>query len=300
MNQQYRRFQVALIDNRYYIRSMRKGERRLASGVQLAEAGRDERPGKAARQKQKRPRKRSKSPGCGQLMLIKPRGGKRRGAGRKPKERRASEAHRTRPEHDHRHPVHVVLRVVSEVGNLRRREAYRAIREATQTAAVRESFRIVHVSIQRTHVHMLVEAKDKQALSAGVQGFQISAAKHLNAAIGRERGEGRRRGRVFADRFHAVVIESPRQARHVLSYVMNNWRKHGEHGEAPAAAWKIDPYSSAIRFQDWKERADQPPWCAPPTYVPLVVSEPRTWLLRTGWKRHGAISYCEVPSAHER
>jgi hypothetical protein len=38
-------------------------------------------------------------------------------------------------------------------------------------------------SAQRTHLHLLVEAKDKEALAAGMQGFQISAAKHLNAAI---------------------------------------------------------------------------------------------------------------------
>jgi REP element-mobilizing transposase RayT len=60
---------------------------------------------------------------------------------------------------------------------------YRVVREATLTTARREDFRIVHLSIQRTHIHLLVEANDKRALAAGLQGFQISAAKHLNAAI---------------------------------------------------------------------------------------------------------------------
>ena len=81
-----------------------------------------------------------------QLMLWKPRGGKRRGAGRKPKGPRAGSPHRTRPELKARHPVHVVLRVIGEVGSLRRRFTYRAIREATLTTARREDFRIVHVS----------------------------------------------------------------------------------------------------------------------------------------------------------
>jgi hypothetical protein len=66
-----------------------------------------------------------------QLPLFKPRGGKRRGAGRKARGRRASERHKKRSMLNARHPVHVVLRVVAEVGNLRRRRAYRAIREAT-------------------------------------------------------------------------------------------------------------------------------------------------------------------------
>src|SRR5689334_22539807 len=120
-----------------------------------------------------------------QLSLFKRRGGKRRGAGRPPKGRRAGAPHKTRPDLHARHPVHVVLRVISAVGNLRRRFTYRAIREATLTTARREDFRIIHLSIQRTHIHLLVEARHKDALAAGMQGFQISAAKHLNAAISR-------------------------------------------------------------------------------------------------------------------
>jgi len=89
-------------------------------------------------------------------------GGKRRGAGRPPKGVRASERHKKRPAHDPRNPVHIVLRAVSAVGSLRRRRTHVAIRAATRVAARREDFRIVHISIQRTHVHLLVEAKSQQ------------------------------------------------------------------------------------------------------------------------------------------
>src|SRR5882762_2484929 len=118
-----------------------------------------------------------------QLVLFKQRGGKRRGAGRPPKGKRAGSPHKARPFLHQRYPVHVVLRAIRAVGNLRRRCVYRAIREATLTTARRGKLRIVHLSIQRTHVHLLVEAKDKETLASGMQGFQISAAKHLNAAI---------------------------------------------------------------------------------------------------------------------
>src|SRR5215470_5990282 len=127
-----------------------------------------------------------------QLPLFKPRGGKRRGAGRKPKGRRAGSPHKPRPALNPRHPVHVVLRVISAVGNLRRRCTYQAIREATLTTARREDFRIVHLSIQRTHLHLIVEADHKAALAVGMQGFQISAAKHLNAAVSRDKPDRRR------------------------------------------------------------------------------------------------------------
>jgi REP element-mobilizing transposase RayT len=191
----------------------------------------------------------------------------------------------------------VVLRVAPAVGSLRRLDAYRAVREATLTAAMRGVIRIVHLSLQRTHVHMLVEAKDKVALASGMQGFQVSAAKHLNAAIGKARGGRRRRGTVFPDRYHAEIITSPTQARHTISYVLSNWRRHEEdRGELAQA--RIDPFSSAIGFPDWAERADKAfLWRGPEGYDPLIVYQAKTWLLREGWKKVGVISYHEVPAS---
>lgn len=143
------------------------------------------------------------------------RGGKRKGAGRKPKGIRAGSPHQTRPTIKPQHALHVVMRVVPAVGNMRRRSLYKAMRNATITAALRERIRIVHVSIQRNHVHMLVEADSKLALAHGMQGFQISAARHINTALGV--GCRRRRGPVFTDRYHVEVISSPTRARHALS-----------------------------------------------------------------------------------
>src|SRR5215470_2999295 len=165
------------------------------------------------------------------------RGGKR--PGRKPTGPRAGASHKARPALKARNPVHVVLRVVGAVGNLRRRLTYKAVREATLTTARREDFRIVHLSIQRNHLHLLVEADHKGALASGMQGFQISAAKHLNAAVSKNRPGPRRRGAVFADRYYAEVIKNPTQARHALNYVINNWRKHKEDRAEAARSWRI-------------------------------------------------------------
>jgi REP element-mobilizing transposase RayT len=239
---------------------------------------------------------------AGQLALFappKPRGGKRPNAGRTPKGARAGSPHCKRPALAARYPVHVVLRVAEAVGNLRRRLAYHAIRIATLVVGNRENFRIIHLSLQRNHVHLIVEAEDKLALARGMQAFQISAAKHLNAAVGKQRTGARRRGSVFPDRYYAEIITSSRQARHTIAYVLANWRKHGEDLHGPMQAWKIDWFSSAISFPDWAEYGDEPwLWRGPETYEPLWVRRPRTWLLRVGWKRHGLISYREVPGRH--
>ena len=234
-----------------------------------------------------------------QLALWKPRGGKRRGAGRPPKGKRSGSPHKKRPYLHARYPVHIVLRVVRAVGNLRRRCVYRAVREATLTTALREDFRIIHLSLQRTHIHLIVEAHDKRALASGMQGFQISAAKHLNAAISKGVPGPRRRGPVFPDRYHAEIITSPTQARHALSYVLGNWRKHEEDRRAPMSGWTIDWFSTAVMFPGWAEYGDEPfLWRGPATYDPLIVYQPRSWMLREGYRRGGPpISYRDVPSA---
>jgi REP element-mobilizing transposase RayT len=222
------------------------------------------------------------------------RGGKRRGAGRKPSGPRAGERHTARTAFQSWQPLHVVMRVTQAVGSLRRSKMYQAMRKATATAARRGQFRVVHVSLQRTHVHLIVEAEHSTALSRGMQGLTISAARHINIALGDR--VHRRCGKVFADRYHAKRIASPTQARHAISYVLANWRKHGEDREGQARNWMVDPFSSAILFADWAERAGKP-WPIPAGYEPLVVQAAETWLLREGWKRGGApISVRDVPS----
>ena len=236
-------------------------------------------------------------------------GGKRKGAGRKPKSKRAGSPHTKRPELKGRFPVHVVLRVHDDMGSLRKRHMYRAVREATIALAKRElhwnecgAFRIVHVSIQRTHIHLLVEADHKAALADGLKRFQISAAKHLNREVSvRRKLAVRRRGAVFPDRYHMEIIRTPRQARHALAYVLNNWRKHREDRALVAQNWNVDPFSTGAYFGGWRERQGaEVMWRLTEGYQPLVVYFPKTWLLRVGWIEHGGgglIPFDYVPSS---
>jgi hypothetical protein len=159
---------------------------------------------------------------------------------------------------------------------------------------MRERIRICHASIQRTHLHLLVEAADRQALARGMQGFQISLARNINTLL--DDGRRRRRGKVFADRYHLEVITSPTQARHSLAYVLGNWRRHREDQAGIASTWLVDAFSTAILFPGWLELAEQPfLWKMRPTYEPLVVRQPASWLLRQGWALAGSISARTVP-----
>jgi REP element-mobilizing transposase RayT len=189
--------------------------------------------------------------------------------------------HVMRPEVIARHPVHIVLRVVPAVGSLRTQHAYRAIRGAIATCAARIDFRLVHASLQSNHLHLLVEADSKLSLSRGMQGFAISAAKRLNREL------CRRRGAVFAFRFHATPITRPTQARNAIAYILNNWRRHKNDVRAP---YRIDPYSSAEQFHGWKT-----PHGYAPRAEPLPCVRATSWLLTDGWTRAGPVRTDEIP-----
>jgi REP element-mobilizing transposase RayT len=223
-----------------------------------------------------------------QEMAFRTHGGAREGAGRKPNGVKAGQPHARRPRLARSQPVHVTLRVAGRIKQLRTRDLYRAIRAATDAVVWREDFRIVHLSIQRDHVHLIVEAHGRLELSRGIRGFEISAARQINRSTARH-------GTVFPDRYHAHILKTPNETRRAIGYVLNNWRKHGEHLAPLLHEYAIDPYSSAISFAGWRELERRSSlWQPPPAYEPLRVSRPRTWLLMVGWQRAGSISVHDV------
>jgi REP element-mobilizing transposase RayT len=214
-------------------------------------------------------------------------GGKRPGAGR-PRKTENRSPHERRPELSRHVPVHVTLRVVRAIGRLRRPAIYAAIQRAVAACIGRTDFRIVHTSIQGNHLHLIVEADNKRALSDGMRAFMISATRHINNTLARK-------GTVFAARYHAVQLTTPKQVRNALAYCLNNWRRHREDLAGPRQRTaQVDPYSSGILFDGWKS---SPSWFPiPDGYSPLPVCGPRSWLLRVGWRKHyPLIGLREVP-----
>jgi putative transposase len=204
-------------------------------------------------------------------------GGRRPGAGRPRLPRRAGVAHRSRPAHKARHPVHLTLRAGAGLPPLRRSRTFRVIRECLGKSS-NARFRIVQFSVQNDHLHLLVEASDRRALSVGVQGLAIRTARQLNRHLGRT-------GKVWGDRFHTRALTSPREIRNALVYVLMNIKKHN-----PVACDGVDPCSSARWFDGWvPARAPQPSRDPPP------VRPPQTWLAARGWRRRGLIDPRECP-----
>jgi REP element-mobilizing transposase RayT len=216
-------------------------------------------------------------------------GGKRAGAGRK-RRGKPSVAHGMRPPHEAEHPLHITLRVLPNVPNLRKKRAFQAVKQALSLANSkgrhRHAFRITHYSVQSNHLHLIAEASDERKLSRGMQGLAVRIARRVNIAVAR-------RGTVFESRYHARPLFTPREVRTALAYVLLNERRHlAANLGHTLPAWYFDPCSSAREFDGWRPYHGLSP---PPRDPRDVTAPPQSRLLRSLWRRHGLIKPDEVP-----
>ncbi len=218
-------------------------------------------------------------------------GGRRNGAGRKPTQPGSRLPHVARPRHHARLPAHVTLR--SRIRGLRNQTVLRVFARATRLSNARKAtFQIIHYSLQSTHVHLLIEARDRAALSRGMQGLAVRLARGINRVLGR-RG---RSGQTATTR--------------AISARLRQCGTHSSMSSPTTASMneRFDPESIRIRVArgfgvganrspstlDSDSRKVLDP-CNPP------VSTAQTWLLAVGWKEQGgSISLTEVPLAARR
>ena len=193
-----------------------------------------------------------------QLEFVLPkRGGKRLGAGRpriRPHRGLIGKGvpHLQRAEFAARNPVHITQRMRPGVGHLRTQSRFALIQGALRDASGKFGMQVVHFSVQGNHLHLIVEADGRAALSKSMKGLAVRIAVGLNRLA-------RRRGTVFADRYHAHVLATPREVANTVRYVLQNYAKHAR--ESLPARWR-DPFASSV---------------AEPLHPPKV------WLLRIGW-----------------
>lgn len=223
------------------------------------------------------------------------RGGKRAGAGRKPNGEVAMVSHLRRPVHKAAHPLHISMKVAPDVANLRRprlvhviTHAMRQVHTVQQCDASRGAFRIVEFSVQDTHVHLLAEAADQRAMSRGMASLAIRIARAVNRELGRE-------GKVWRDRYYARRLTVPKEVRNALVYVLLNSVKHKPDRLAAGRRQTSTRVLVDVRCTSAAWFKGFSPTCeaalrvtgAAPHDAPVAPAA--TWLLTTGWRRHGLI-----------
>src|SRR5262245_10567275 len=198
------------------------------------------------------------------------RGGPRHGAGR-PRGVRPRVMHRQRERIGARVPMHVTIRLRRGIPTLRQPRFVRRFRTSLAEACVRHGFRVVHYSIQRDHLHLLIEAQNNHSIACGMKSVGARIGKLANRVFGR-------RGKVLDGRYHLRPLHTPLEVRRALRYVLLNHRHHAAGRATP------DPASSGRWFDGWRVAT-----AAPNTTDTHEVAAARTWLLQTGWRRHGLI-----------
>jgi len=185
-------------------------------------------------------------------------GGRRAGAGRPKGTRKSSRMPHTRrsPVSPHK-PHHITVRVTRGTWNLRSQRCFRPLVHALELVCRRVGFRVVHFSVQHNHVHLIVEADDRSAMSGGLRALLARAARALNRVMGAS-------GARFDDRYHEHVLATPTEVRNALYYVLGNRAHHLARWGRLASSTAVDLFSSIAE---------------------PVVKRPRSWLLREGWTR---------------
>lgn len=207
-------------------------------------------------------------------------GGKRKGAGRKPKNGEPGMPHKQRAPKKRSESLHITVRLGKNLPSLRRAAELRIVLAALSASSNRHGMRIIQYSVQGNHLHLLVEADDRECVARGMNALLSPLARALNKLWGRK-------GKVFPDRYHDEVISTPTQARNALRYVLQNGKMHGL---VPRTS--IDLCSSAPTFDGWKQRPSIP---AAPI---ATVAHATTWLLTTGWRRLGLLAIDELPQTN--
>ena len=206
-------------------------------------------------------------------------GGERPGAGRKLTGSRRGVSHRRKLRFRSWTPVHVTLRVREHVWNLRSLRAWRVIADALEGIRLREGFRVIHLSVQGNHLHLIQEASNDAALALGMRGLGVRLARGLNALMDRH-------GPVFAERYHAHLLRSPAEVRNALRYVLDNFASHAERRGEPVQGADADRFST--------------PSALAPDGRPFAVAAPETWLLNTASQSRGRGSGTSAQSSYFR
>ena len=231
-----------------------------------------------------RPRNRKQKQQQGALP-FRQNGGRRAGAGRKPNGEKAGVSHGPRALLAARFPAHVTMKVRRGLPRLRSRSVYASLRAAFAAGCDRHGFRLTHYAVLNDHLHFLVEARDRKALTRGLQGLAIRIAKALNKLW-------QHRGTVFADRYHDRILKTPREVRNALIYVLANGRKHAAEGREVSVPQAIDTFTSAPWFDGFRESIT----VRGIETMLRPVTEARTWMLTIGWRRHGLLSVHDLPA----
>jgi REP element-mobilizing transposase RayT len=224
-------------------------------------------------------KRRKKARAVQRQLAFRDKDGRRHRAGR-PRSKDSGIPHTRREEFSLKHPLHVTLKICEGLPSMRKRRAFKAVMRSFAGGKLgvkdKGGFRLTQFAVLGNHIHLMVEADSREHLASAMGGLTTRLARALNKVW-------QRSGKVFAARYHDVVLNSPSRVKNALNYILHNGRKHGIGG---LERW-LDPCSSARWFDGWDDAEGDPK-------RPAALAHAATWLLSKGWKRRGLLTLVPV------
>lgn len=184
--------------------------------------------------------------------------------------------HRERARFSGRAPIHVTVPILGELPRLRTAATHAALCDVFRLGNDRFGFRLCHYALLNDEIRLIVEARDRMAMSRGMQGLLIRVSKQLNRLWGRK-------GKVFGDRYRERMLKTPLDVREALRDVLLAAR-----GKRLRFQGRVDPFSSAAWFDGWNVKLPAPNQRGDEDVPPVV--EPKTALLRLQWRKLGLLA----------
>jgi len=159
------------------------------------------------------------------------------------KERVSRIYHQSRPTLPKDRPLHVTIKFdKKKIATLRNKIFYREIRKSLRRLRVK-GVRLIEFSVQKDHIHFLLESANKIVLGKAMRALSISLSKRFSLLLNRKI-------KALKSRYHLHILNTLKELKNARQYILNNSAKHNSVKDAD------DLYFSRADFTLFKPSND--------------------------------------------
>jgi len=134
-------------------------------------------------------------------------------------ERKTRIYHQSRPVLPKDRPLHVTIKFdKTQIANLRNKLFYREIRKSLQRLRAK-GVRLIEFSVQKDHIHFLLEAGNKLLLGKAMRALSISLSKRFSLLLNRKI-------KALKNRYHLHILNTRKELKNARHYILNNSTNH--------------------------------------------------------------------------
>jgi REP element-mobilizing transposase RayT len=164
-----------------------------------------------------------------------------------PLHKRGYVPHRKREKLPAKTPIHATIKIRSNiVQTLRNKIVFKKISKAILRARV-QGLRIIHFTVQKDHLHLLIETHNNKELAKGMQALGISLAKSLKNLT-------KVKGPIYKERYHLHILKTVQEIKNVKAYILGNAHKHGvikDHFDTFSSVIKVPEIAWQFNFEKY-------------------------------------------------